>query len=201
MAGAVAVRTKAEYSSSIRSKERIRDAFFEMLQKKPVEKITVTDIIRNAHVNRGTFYAHYADIHQLLESIENEYLEIFDGMLEQIDSMEDIQAPLRFLLMISDFLEKNEELYRKLAWATATEVLISKMQDHFIRHMEHMAALPEELRNSLAFRTRVYLFAGGISGIYRAWMRGELDANLQEVAQEANRIILDESLLFFQEKK
>lgn len=195
MASDQIMRTKAEYSSSIRSKERIKEAFFEMLQKKPVEKITVTDIIRSARINRGTFYAHYADIHQLIDSIENFYLQKFDSMLEQIQSLEDLQAPLKFLLMISDFLQENEELYRKLAWTEKTASLINKMQNHFIEYVEQMPKLPEKLRDSLPFRARMYLFAGGISGIYTAWMRGELEADLHEIAYEINEMIRDESLL------
>ncbi len=34
----------------------------ELIQEKDVEKITVTDIITRADINRGTFYAHYQDI-------------------------------------------------------------------------------------------------------------------------------------------
>ncbi len=63
---------KAEYRSSLRSKRLIREAFLALMQEKDLEKITVTDVITRADINRGTFYAHYADIRPVIEQIENE---------------------------------------------------------------------------------------------------------------------------------
>lgn len=40
---------------------RIREAFFECLEKKPINKITVKEICDIAEINRATFYTHYAD--------------------------------------------------------------------------------------------------------------------------------------------
>ncbi|MBO5365138.1 MAG: TetR family transcriptional regulator, partial [Peptococcaceae bacterium] len=47
------------YRNAVRSKTMIRQAFLELLQEKPYEKITVTDIAQRADLNRSTFYAHY----------------------------------------------------------------------------------------------------------------------------------------------
>ncbi|HNB53818.1 MAG TPA: TetR/AcrR family transcriptional regulator, partial [Anaerolineales bacterium] len=66
---------KAEYRSSIRSKRLIRQAFVELLKEKDLEKITVTNIITRANINRGTFYAHYQDVRAVIEQIENEIID------------------------------------------------------------------------------------------------------------------------------
>lgn len=60
---------KAEYKSAIRSRRMIQRALVELLQEKELDKITVTDIVTRADINRGTFYAHYADISGVLDSI------------------------------------------------------------------------------------------------------------------------------------
>lgn len=43
----------------IRTKEIIRDAFWELLEEKPYNKITVQDIVNRCQVNRNTFYYHF----------------------------------------------------------------------------------------------------------------------------------------------
>lgn len=48
---------KAEYKSAIRSRRMIQHALVELLQEKELDKITVTDIVTRADINRGTFYA------------------------------------------------------------------------------------------------------------------------------------------------
>ena len=51
----------------------IRETFIELLRKKPVEKITVTEICKTAGINRGTFYIHFNDPYDLLRRIETEH--------------------------------------------------------------------------------------------------------------------------------
>ena len=37
-----------------------------LLEKKPLSKITVTDITRECRINRHTFYYHFRDIYDLI---------------------------------------------------------------------------------------------------------------------------------------
>ena len=60
--GSDLMSVKKNYRNAVRSKKMIRQACLELLQEKPCEKITVTDIVARADLNRSTFYAHYPDI-------------------------------------------------------------------------------------------------------------------------------------------
>jgi len=50
---------KAEYRSAVRSRRLIHTALADLLLEKPLDKITVTDVVNRAEINRGTFYLHY----------------------------------------------------------------------------------------------------------------------------------------------
>lgn len=50
-----------------RTKQAIVRAFWELLEEKPLSKITVKDIVERCQVNRNTFYYHFQDIPLLLE--------------------------------------------------------------------------------------------------------------------------------------
>ena len=39
----------------------IKDAFWQLLEEKPYNKITVKDIVERCQVNRNTFYYHFHD--------------------------------------------------------------------------------------------------------------------------------------------
>ena len=45
----------------------LKKALLELMQHKPVNKITVKEICERAELNRATFYAHYSDCFDLLE--------------------------------------------------------------------------------------------------------------------------------------
>ena len=56
------------------TKKIIKDTFLELLSKKDIKKITVSEICNIADINRATFYRYYLDVHNLLESIEDEFV-------------------------------------------------------------------------------------------------------------------------------
>ena len=49
------------------TKEIIAKTFTELLDEKPMSKITVKDIVERCGVNRNTFYYHFKDIYDLVE--------------------------------------------------------------------------------------------------------------------------------------
>ncbi len=55
-----------------RTRQLLQQAFFELLQEKSLASISIQDITERATVNRGTFYAHFADKYALMDSIVRE---------------------------------------------------------------------------------------------------------------------------------
>lgn len=51
------------------TESNIIDAFWQLLDEKPYNKITVRDIAERCQINRNTFYYHFHDIPELLERI------------------------------------------------------------------------------------------------------------------------------------
>lgn len=60
--------------SKIDTRQRIIDAFIELYATKPLEKITVKQIIESAHLSRCTFYVYFKDVYDLVETIEAELI-------------------------------------------------------------------------------------------------------------------------------
>ena len=50
----------------------IKNAFIELRSRKPLEKITVKELCESARINKSTFYAHYKDIYDLSDAMEEE---------------------------------------------------------------------------------------------------------------------------------
>ena len=56
------------------AQEAMETAFLSLLRKKPLEKISVTELCRKAGVNRSTFYAHYLDVYDLMDQVTNGFI-------------------------------------------------------------------------------------------------------------------------------
>ena len=61
----------------------IWDAYTQLLKEKGLSRITVTDIVTRANLNRATFYAHYPDVRDVTEEIENELIAKMLEVLEE----------------------------------------------------------------------------------------------------------------------
>lgn len=53
-----------------RTDRAIEQAFMELREKNPLEKIKIKDLCAMACINKSTFYAHYEDIYALANALE-----------------------------------------------------------------------------------------------------------------------------------
>ena len=88
---------KKEYRSAVRSRRLIRTALLELLQEKKFEKITVTDIVKRADINRSTFYAHYPDVMGLLEELMEDTVNRSIDLVSGIDMLQFLEEPMPVL--------------------------------------------------------------------------------------------------------
>ena len=80
-----------------RTRTRLQQAMLELLQEKDARSITVRELTQRADVNRGTFYAHYKDVFDLLDQMEAELFERLSSLLSSY-APEDLQKGLTPLL-------------------------------------------------------------------------------------------------------
>lgn len=69
---------KKEDLRTIRTKKALKNAIATLLEHESFEKISVTDICKNANVNRVTFYTHYNDKYELLNELIGDINNLLD---------------------------------------------------------------------------------------------------------------------------
>ena len=68
----------------VRSRNEFRKALIEMLEKKPVEKISVTEILEQSGYSRSSFYRNYVDYYDFVESVIRDEAETLASMLGEL---------------------------------------------------------------------------------------------------------------------
>ena len=102
----------------------LKKALLELLEHKPVNKITVKEVCERAGLNRATFYAHYTDCFDLLESIEEELFGQFERSMQNYVQSFDIVALVDGLYGI---IQENEAVCRVLLFGRRSTELIHRM--------------------------------------------------------------------------
>ena len=79
------------------TKEIIAKTFTELLDEKPMSKITVKDIVERCGVNRNTFYYHFKDIPDVVEFIlKKKWDEILELDADEIINMKMSQNEAKY---------------------------------------------------------------------------------------------------------
>lgn len=71
------------------TEKAIREAFVGLLNEKPLDKITIKEIVETCGISRNTFYYHFADIPTLLEDVINREIERVVSKTETESAWED----------------------------------------------------------------------------------------------------------------
>ena len=181
---------KKEYRSAARSRKMIRQAFFEILKEKSFEKITVTDIVKRADVNRSTFYAHYPDVMGVVEEIQEEILEYTQNFMDNINFKDFYENPKPYLQSIVKLVAENNELYRLLMTSAMATKQLDKLKYIIIeRTLETLEGTNRfESRFELEFATR--FFMGGVVDVYTQWLNGVIDCSLEDLTDQLANMLL-----------
>ena len=66
---------KKENQRTMLTKKLLKDSLISKLEKESIHKISIRDLCEHAEINRSTFYKYYGNQYELLEDMENEFLQ------------------------------------------------------------------------------------------------------------------------------
>lgn len=180
---------KKEYRSAIRSRKMIRQAFFEILKEKPFEKITVTDIVKKADINRSTFYAHYPDVMGVVEELQEEIIQYTQNFMENVDFKDYYENPKPYLQHIVKLVAENNELYRLLMTSAMATKQFEELKYILIDRTLETLDVSEIFKNKFEFEFSVRFFMGGVVDVYTQWLYGVIDCSLDELTDQLASMI------------
>lgn len=98
-----------------KTRTAILDACVSLIQEKDFQKITVHDIVKEADINRGTFYLHFEDKYDMMNSFENEMIEkiekvIVNNLPKEPSNQLFLESRYDTIVQILKCYEQNKEL-------------------------------------------------------------------------------------------
>ena len=93
------------------TKKLLNDSLLYWMQQKPIEHITVKEICEHAELNRSTFYLHYSDQYELLQSLENEVIKETFSCFSHLDTG---SSPREFIVVFLNYIHDNQTLFRTM---------------------------------------------------------------------------------------
>ena len=104
-----------------KTEQLIINTFLELVEEKPLDKITIQDIANKCGINRNTFYYHFDDIYSLIESVFNNHVITIERMFEEGASWSECSE------VALNFLVENRRAIRHIAFSMNRNQL-----DHYL---------------------------------------------------------------------
>lgn len=101
-----------------KTKAQLRAGLARLMQKKSIKEITVKELVEEVDINRSTFYLHYTDIYQMLESIEAELMEEITHLVADypLDPLNNKESSYPFIEQIFTILDHNKDICICTSW-------------------------------------------------------------------------------------
>ena len=169
------------------TKEIIAKTFTELLDEKPMSKVTVKDIVERCGVNRNTFYYHFRDIPDVVEFIlKKKWDEILEAPQEKasiLECMEEMAALVRSnrKLMLNVYRSVKRDTFLFYMNEVATYIIT----EYFDKNMNEFNLDKREIQMLIKYYKCLFI------GILIEWLdhglEDDLGAEIREMLQLLER--------------
>jgi AcrR family transcriptional regulator len=164
------------------TKQALRDSLIALLQKKPIEKVSIKEICEAADINRSTFYAHYTDQYDLLSQIERELLRDLNAYLDSYNFKELEAESFQTMNHIFEYIVENAELCGIILGENGDlafqKEIMTIVQRQCMREWRGKNAVDEGLLEY----AMIFIVNGSI-GVVQKWLQTDMRASTREMAE------------------
>lgn len=169
----------------------IRQSLTTLLHQKPIQSISIRELCELAGINRGTFYAHYEDIYDLLDQIEQEMLVDFQKALAPLLEHSDKEiTPLKITAGIFECTRENADLCSVILGPNGDKKFAGQLLD--IGREKCLECYTRFFPNATPQKIEYFytFVSAGCIGLLEKWINDGMTLSSTELAQIAESIML-----------
>lgn len=182
----------------VRTKAALREALISLMEERGFDGFTVNDLCQRAGLNRGTFYNHFEDKDDLLQTFENEVLRglaVFQEKMSAL-SIKDLMGylvtkkPFPVLVELFDYLrEEGDFLHAVLG--PGGDVRFGPRLREAVCGQFIMSLLHEQYRENPTPFVNYYIayYAGAYLGFIGHWVETGMKESSEEMALIAMKLL------------
>lgn len=164
------------------TKKSLAKSLIKLLQEKPVAQIDVSELCKNANLNRTTFYNHYSSIYALLDEMVSEFFKnVKKYLADSIDEKSENTAA-KISLMLK-YLKQNRRFVRTIMNNNLYEEIGNKLISFdFVSNL---------LNTNIKYRQNIYIndayyigfIISGWYAVIKRWVNEDCDLDENTLAR------------------
>ncbi len=171
------------------TKRLLKESMIQILGKKNIRQVTVSELCSRAGINRSTFYAHYSIPSDVLSEIKKDFAASLAASISHLNQNGSSYEKLRH---ICQFIYDHRDLQKViLSNSSDDEVMEAALESSFdiwgpVNDSDYIRGLDRE--SALLYRSFYYY---GIFRVLREWTGRDIKKSPEEVAGILYRILTD----------
>lgn len=172
-----------------RSRRLLKQGLTELLGEKRFSDITVRDITERMDLNRGTFYLHYTDTYDLLQSLEEDVLRAAQEMIDAHRSEADGESLRPIFAPILRYIAENREICESLFRSNASNDFIGRIQQLIYENGAGLirSRYPDAPEERMEYLLR--FVAAGLIGLVRHWFSSDMALEQDRLLEIADGLV------------
>lgn len=175
----------------LKTKRAIYEALVELMQKKKLNSITVTELAAAANINRKTFYTYYSTVNDVIDEGINELISSLKDLMYAMSEDYNMLSPQTLFAFLNTIMsdadiardlfasDNGNMLFNRLQKALQ-ETLLKELIDNDIK----MNVPPEQYPLISSF------VAGGMISAYYEWITNPNQTSLDDMARTLTTLII-----------
>lgn len=169
------MKVKDLNSSSLKTKKLIKENFAILMhEKRSLQNITVTELVKKAGITRSSFYTHYDNIYAVAKDIQDEAMDLLIKDTKELYTTKDIY---HYFDDIISHLKENESIYSMIL--ASDEPLL--FMDHLSKLINKKLNISLNTINDEKVYLNIIFFTDGCMNILIKHFRGEITISLDEI--------------------
>jgi AcrR family transcriptional regulator len=166
-----------------RTRQRLGRALLTLIQERPIDEVTVQDVLNRASVGRSTFYLHFRGKDDLLLSQLELFLEMMSTTLSARREKSHRVAPVAEMFA---HIAEQQKLYRALRDCGRIQDFFELGEGYFARGIAQRLTESNRFPNITQrdLEARAHALAGSLLSLMRWW----LDRGAKEPAREMDEL-------------
>lgn len=161
--------------------EKIETAFLTLILNHKYEDISISQVCKQAGINRSTFYCHYDDINDLIIKIESK----FAKGTANIFNYGERQTHEAFVEMFT-FIKENKYFYKAFLNIPYVTLAETNTKIDVLKHIGNNSNIETSKRMGIFYRAS--FFGAGIKEMCRLWLKFDC----RETPEQMAKLLLDE---------
>ena len=175
-----------------RTKKALADTFMQMLEKKPLDEITINDLCDQAGIRRATFYKHYSDKFDFITSYISFLRDKFDRNYpkssNQITAVEYyVDYAKQLVVYINDHSVAIDNLLQSNMFPLVMAIIIEQ------NYIDTCNRLRMSVQNGMKLSASVEIVAsmcaGGVAETVYQWLKRGRDISPNELANQIGAVV------------